>query len=88
MPFYPLDGSPLIYLGHKGVQPSFHMDGIFRLFKVTRGSILPLNALSMQSDFLIMINAVKSIQDITYYARYDLADVKYGGQAVYNMEVG
>lgn len=35
-----------------------------------------------------MINAVKSIQDITYYARYDLADVKYGGQAVYNMEVG
>jgi hypothetical protein len=55
------------------------MDGIFRLFKVTRGSVLPLNPITMQSDFLIMISAVKSIQDITYYSRYDLADVKYGG---------
>ena len=79
MPGYPIDGTPLIYLGHKGVQPSFHMDGIFRLFKVTRGSITPLNAVTMQSDFLLMITAIKSIQDIIYYARYDLADVKYGG---------
>ena len=55
------------------------MDGIFRLFKVTRGSILPLNAVTIQSDFLLMIAAIKSIQDIIYYARYDLADVKYGG---------
>ena len=35
-----------------------------------------------------MITTVKSIQDITYYAKYDLADVKYGGQAVYNMQIG
>lgn len=64
------------------------MDGIFRLFKVTRGFIPPLNAVTMQFDFLTMITAIRSIQDIKYYAKYDLADVKYGGQAVYNIEGG